>query len=56
MIRWKPPRYIPAGISQIAMLHAFIENQQRDRRRIKRECNKAAKLARAEHRAKKERA
>lgn len=37
---------IMAGTVQYAMIRAHIDNQGRDRRRIKREVNKAAKKAR----------
>jgi len=44
------PDLILAGAEQYAMLQAYVDFQGRDRRRIKREVNKAAKQARRQSR------
>ena len=41
-----PPSYMAMGAINYAMLSAHIAHQHRDRRRIKREVNKAARVAR----------
>ena len=46
MAVWIRPNYMLCGTVQYAMLNAHIDFQNRDRRRIKREVNKAAKKAR----------
>lgn len=44
------PEVILCGPAQYAMIQAYVEFQGRDRRRIKREVNKAARNARRESR------
>ncbi len=45
-VAWPKSNEILVGPEQYATLNAFIDNQHRDWRRIKREVNKAARRAR----------